>query len=92
MSAMVLFCLVLMITTRMMMNREAPREMDDRLRWKLKDLRVLLTKLSSISEWLSASMLLSTLRLGRWKPSEQGSIKPRAMIPNMWSQGGHSNS
>ena len=49
---MVLFCLVLMITTRMMMNREAPREMDDRLRWKLKEERVLLTRLSCISEWL----------------------------------------
>jgi hypothetical protein len=83
MSAMVLFCLVLMITTRMMMNREAPREMDDRLRWKLKELRVLLTRLSCISEWLSASMLLSTLRLGRWKPSELGSIEPKAKIPNM---------
>ena len=80
---MVMFCLVLMITTRMMMNREAPRETDDRLRWKLKDLRVLLTRPSCISEWLSASMLLSTLRLGRWKPSELGSIKPKARITNM---------
>ena len=84
MSAMVLFCLVLMITTRMMMNREAPREMEDKLRWKLKLLRVLLIRLSCISEWLSASMLLSTLRLGRWNPSELGSEpKARAMIPNM---------
>ena len=65
------------------MNREAPREMDDRLRWKLKELRVLLTRLSCISEWLSASMLLSTLRLGRWKPSELGSREPKARIPNM---------
>ena len=81
--AMVLFCLVLMRTTRRMMNTEAPRDTDERLRWKLKDLRVLLTKLSCISEWLSASMLLSTLRLGRWKPSELGSTKPKARIPNM---------
>ena len=50
MSAMVLFCLVLMITTRMMMNREAPRNTDDSLRWKLKELRVLLIRLSCISE------------------------------------------
>ena len=65
------------------MNTEAPRDTDERLRWKLKDFKVLLTKLSCISEWLSASMLLSTLRLGRWKPSEQGSTDPRARIPNM---------
>ena len=43
MSAMVLFCLVLMMTTRMMMNREAPREMEDKLRWNLKLLRVLVS-------------------------------------------------
>ena len=84
MSAMVLFCLVLMMITRIIMNREAPREMEDKLRWKLKLLRVLLIRLSCISEWLSASMLLSTLRLGRWNPSELGSEpKARAKIPNM---------
>ena len=90
MSAMALFCLVLMMTTRIMMNREAPREMEDKLRWKLKLLRVELMRLSCISEWLSASILLSTLRLGRWKPSELGSIEPKAMIPNyvnsLWCQ------
>ena len=89
MSAMVLFCLVLMMTTRMMMNREAPREMEDKLRWKLKLLRVLLIRLSCISEWLSVSMLLSTLRLGRWKPSELESIEPKVKIPNMGAQGVH---
>ena len=90
MLAMALFCLVLMMTTRIMMNREAPREMEDKLRWKLKLLRVELMRLSCISEWLSASILLSTLRLGRWKPSELGSIEPKAMIPNMRPQGVYS--
>ena len=84
MSAMALLCLVLMMTIRTMINKEAPKEIEDRLRWKLKLERVLLMRLSCISEWLSASMLLSTLRLGRWNPSELGSEpKARAKIPNM---------
>jgi hypothetical protein len=28
-------------------------------------------------------MLLSTLRLGRWKPSELGSTKLKTRVPNM---------
>jgi hypothetical protein len=28
--------------------------------------------------------------LGRWKPSELGSIEPKATIPNMWPQGVYS--
>ena len=63
--------------------------MEDKLRWKLKLLRVLLIRLSCISEWLSVSMLLSTLRLGRWKPSELESIEPKVKIPNMGAQGVH---
>ena len=87
MLAMALFCLLLMMTTKTMMNKEAPRLMEDKLSWKWKEERVELMRLSCISELLSASMLLSTLRLGRWKPSELESIEPKAMIPNMRPQG-----
>ena len=65
MSAMVLLNLVLMMMRRTMINREAQKETEDKLRWKLKLDRVLLIRLSWTSLWLSASMLLSTLRLGR---------------------------
>jgi hypothetical protein len=65
MSAMVLLNLVLMMMRRTRINREAPKETEDKLRWKLKLDRELLIRLSWTSLWLSASMLLSTLRLGR---------------------------
>ena len=64
MSAMVLLNLVLMMMRRTRINREAPKETEDKLRWKLKLDRELLIRLSWTSLWLSASMLLSTLRLG----------------------------
>jgi hypothetical protein len=85
MSAMALLNLVLMMMMRTMINKEAQKEIEDKLRWKLKLDKVLLMRLSWISLWLSASMLLSTLRLGRWNPSELGSEpKVRTRIPNMW--------
>ena len=65
MSAMVLLNLVVMMMRRTRINREAPKESEDKLRWKLKLDRELLIRLSWTSLWLSASMLLSTLRLGR---------------------------
>ena len=65
MSAMVLLNLVLMMMSKTMINREAPKESEDKLRWNSKLDRVLLTRLSWTSLWLSALMLLSTLRLGR---------------------------
>ena len=46
MLAMALFCLLLMMTTRTTMNKEAPRLMEDKLRWKLKEERVELMRLS----------------------------------------------
>jgi hypothetical protein len=89
MSAMVLLNLVLMMMRRTMINREAPKEIEDKLRLKLKLDRVLLIRLSWTSLWLSASMELSTLRLGRRNPSElETEPKVRTRIPNMWVQGG----
>ena len=46
MPAMVLLNLVLMMMRRTMINREAPKEIEDKLRLKLKLDRVLLIRLS----------------------------------------------
>ena len=46
MSAMALLNLVLMMMRRTMINREAQKEIEDKLRWKLKLDRVLLIRLS----------------------------------------------
>ena len=50
MLAMALFCFLLMMTMSTTMNKEAPRLMELRLRWKLKEERVELMRLSWTSE------------------------------------------
>ena len=58
MLAMALFCFLLMMTMSTTINKEAPRLMELKLRWKLNEERVEFTRLSCTSEWLSVSMLL----------------------------------
>ena len=65
MAAIARLNLVLMMKRKMMMMREAAKESEDKLRWNSKLDRVLLTRLSWISLWLSALISVSTFRSGR---------------------------
>jgi hypothetical protein len=67
---------------------ETPKLMEDRFRWKLKVLRVLLIKESWTSWWLLTSLetLLLTLRSGKLNSTETWSMEriPRSSL-NMWT-------